>query len=497
MSEIVYCPHRPACDGCPNFELDPAASYRAKVDDVAQALAQYSLHAWPAPTAASRGRTLAYRNRARMIVAPDGQLGLYQAGTRAVVPVARCAVHEAAVEAVLGRVRAHGVGQARYVDVRANAAGEAIVTFGFEAEPGEAERDRLAGLADGQLSVHVNVGGKQTFLSGEQVCLRGAATLRMQVAQQTFEVPPAAFFQVNTEVLTRIHDLLRPWVGGDVPLWDIHCGVGVHGIACAAPGQVVRGADIDAVGVDAARQNAAQNGVAATYATASDDAVAFEGAGHAIVNPARAGLARELPHKLGAAPMLRLGYVSCEPRTFLRDAERLANAGFALRELHAFDMMPRTSHLELVGLFEHTAAPARWIELGEGVTGCPGEGPDSWVALLAGALPKRATLPGGEVTLERLRSVGDASVVRLTAPHALDHTELRRTLRRWKHPVIGDETLGLRSVNFRWRQDAALDVPALHRLRSGDAYAPVPDFFLTLFQLPRAVVEGRGASRQG
>ncbi len=485
------CPHRPACDGCPNFEAEPLALFDAKVAGVAEQLAMFAMHSWPAPTIVAPGRSLAYRNRARMIVTTDGQLGLYRAGSREVVPIAACRVHEPAVESVLAQVRSARIDGAGQVDVRANADGGAIVTFGFDAAVPPEQLAKLRALASPSLAVHTNVGDKHAFMSGVQTRIEGADTLAMRVGEHVFEVPPTAFFQVNTEVLLQMHGVIAPWVAGGELLWDIHCGVGVHGISCASPGQTVRGSDIDPSGVEAAVHNATANDVAATFTAVSDDALELgEGAGNAILNPARAGLAWSLPEKLGAANIKRLAYVSCDARTFLRDAERLENAGFALRELHAFDMMPRTAHIELVGLFERSDSPRRWQTLGDGVTGvAKSSGPQLWVALISGSVPKRATLPGGQVTLERLRSVDGASVVRLQAPESVDANSLRALLKRWNHAVLGDDRMGVRSANFRLRNDAALDVPALHRLRSGGAAAPVPDFLLTLFRLPRDVIQ--------
>lgn len=424
-----------------------------------------------------------------MIVSDDGQLGLYRAGTRQVVPIDDCLVHEPAVEAVLQRVRTSGLtASARNVDVRANARGEAIATVGFETQPSADDLDRLRALATSTLAVHVDIGTSPAFLTGEHRVVDGSEALTMEVSGRSFEVPPAAFFQVNTEVLEQIHGVVRPFVAGSDSLWDLYCGVGVHGLACAAPGQSVRGFDIDEAGIAAARRNAERHGVAAEYVAASDDAFEPpEGTGHAVVNPARAGLTWTLPQRLGRAA--RIAYISCDATTFLRDAERLANEGFALRELHTFDMMPRTAHIELVGLFEAANLPPRWTHLGEGVTGTPdGPGDQTWIALVDGTLARHSTLPGGEVSVQRLRAVDGAAVVKLKAPADTTAAELRSRLKQWRHPVIGDPR-GNRGANFRWQQNLALDVPALHRIRCGELHAPVPDFLLTVFRLPRAVVE--------
>ncbi len=448
-------------------------------------MGRYGLHDWPAPAAAPQGRTLGYRNRARMII-EGGRLGLYSAGSRDVVPIDACLVHEAAVEAVLEHVRTSGVmAFAHNVDVRANADGAAIASFGVAESPSNAQLEVLRELAGPKLSVHVNVGKSAAFLSGEHVVVEGAETLEIEVSGKVFSVPPQAFFQVNTEVLERIHDVVRPFVAGGETLWDLYCGVGVHGLACAADGQTVRGFDIDVAGVAAAQKNAERLGINAEFVAVSDaDFNALDVSGNAIINPARAGLSPGLPAQLTGLD--RIAYVSCEPATFLRDAERLANEGFALRELHAFDMMPRTSHIELVGLFDTAGLEKRWHVLERGITGAEGDGEQTWVALIDGTVPRKATLPGGIIKLERLRNLDGAAVVRLQSPQT-DVSTLMATLKRWKHPVIGDPQ-GNRAANNRWWQTTHLDVPALHLSRAGENTAPTPDFLLGIFRLPRKIV---------
>jgi tRNA/tmRNA/rRNA uracil-C5-methylase (TrmA/RlmC/RlmD family) len=47
----------------------------------------------------------------------------------------------------------------------------------------------------------------------------------------------------------------------------------------------------------------------------------------------------------------RVAYVSCDPPTLGRDAATLAQHGWRLARLAAFDMFPRTYHVEMAALF--------------------------------------------------------------------------------------------------------------------------------------------------
>ena len=46
----------------------------------------------------------------------------------------------------------------------------------------------------------------------------------------------------------------------------------------------------------------------------------------------------------------RVVYVSCDPATLARDVAELCGAGYALERAQAFDLFPRTSHVETAAL---------------------------------------------------------------------------------------------------------------------------------------------------
>ena len=44
--------------------------------------------------------------------------------------------------------------------------------------------------------------------------------------------------------------------------------------------------------------------------------------------------------------------MSCNPESFARDARDLLESNYTLRSVDAYDMLPQTTHVELLGLFE-------------------------------------------------------------------------------------------------------------------------------------------------
>ena len=71
----------------------------------------------------------------------------------------------------------------------------------------------------------------------------------------------------------------------------------------------------------------------------------------AVIDPPRAGVNRFAMDALVAHRPSRLVYVSCDPATLARDAQRLVRAGYHLVEVQPVDMFPQTYHIESVALF--------------------------------------------------------------------------------------------------------------------------------------------------
>ncbi len=70
-----------------------------------------------------------------------------------------------------------------------------------------------------------------------------------------------------------------------------------------------------------------------------------------IVNPPRTGLEDTVDGLLAFHPK-KIIYVSCDPATLARDAQRLTQSGYKFIQCQPIDMFPQTIHIETVSLFE-------------------------------------------------------------------------------------------------------------------------------------------------
>ncbi len=73
-------------------------------------------------------------------------------------------------------------------------------------------------------------------------------------------------------------------------------------------------------------------------------------AGTVVLDPPRAGAGKGVLDALAAVTPAQLVYVACDPVAFARDVGLLAEHGYRLAGLRAFDLFPMTHHVEAVGV---------------------------------------------------------------------------------------------------------------------------------------------------
>jgi len=170
---------------------------------------------------------------------------------------------------------------------------------------------------------------------------------------------PTDFTQVNAPInvamVEQALEWLQPRPGRRI--LDLFCGVGNFTLPLAREGAAVTGIEGEAGLVRRAEENAATNGLDASFAVA--DLASEEGtrqaAGHydaVLLDPPRSGAQEVLPAVAGTGAS-RVVYCSCGPATLARDAGILvAEHGFRLKAAGIMDMFPHTAHVESFAVFD-------------------------------------------------------------------------------------------------------------------------------------------------
>lgn len=138
---------------------------------------------------------------------------------------------------------------------------------------------------------------------------------------------------------------------------DLFCGMGNFTLPLAKhAGNVVGVEGVQAM-IEQAKQNTEQNQLDNVTFFQTDLAQSFSQQPWAkrhfnkvLLDPARSGALFALDHLCELQPE-RILYISCNPATLVRDAEKLLQTGYRIQKSAIIDMFPHTGHLETMVLF--------------------------------------------------------------------------------------------------------------------------------------------------
>ena len=197
--------------------------------------------------------------------------------------------------------------------------------------------------------------GRARKVKGLEV-LDGRGFWRERMGDCTFSMAAPSFFQVNTAQAQKLVDEAKRAIG-DVDgarVADLYAGGGTFSIPLAKAGAQVVAVEAASSSVKDLRHNAQANKVDIDVVggDAARELAALGTLDALVVDPPRAGLAKNVPADIARAHPGRVVYVSCNPSTWVRDVVRFAECGYRLVSVQPVDMFPQTYHVEIVSAFE-------------------------------------------------------------------------------------------------------------------------------------------------
>lgn len=181
----------------------------------------------------------------------------------------------------------------------------------------------------------------------------------IRVLDRDFKVSAASFFQVNTVMAGKMVEYLITQlpITQSSTLLDLYCGVGLFSAFFASKCKTVIGVESSASACEDFIVNLDEYDNVELYEGTAEEILPglvgqIGSPLSVIVDPPRAGIER---HTLDALVQLKpqqIAYVSCDPSTLARDAARLINGGYKLKDVLPFDVFPQTYHIESISLFE-------------------------------------------------------------------------------------------------------------------------------------------------
>lgn len=349
------CRHFPQCGGCQLQHVDDAAYSAFIVDRIAGALGAQGLSAPEidrpqlSPPRTRRRASLQVERVAKRVL-----IGFNEEATHRIVDMRECHVLapdlfalvvplRALLATLLPPRKARATVQMTLIDQGVDVVMERVAVEGLaaaEALTGFAEAHGLA-----RLSIDDGYGAEARWEpQPATVTLGGVAA----------PFPTGGFLQATAEGEAALRDAVAEAVGDAATVADLFAGLGTFALPLSARAKVyaAEGARDPALALKAAAARAGRalfvehRDLFRRPLTAAElgrfEAVALD--------PPRAG-AREQVAELARADTGRIGYVSCNPATFARDARTLADGGWRLEWIRPVGQFRWSTHVELAGAF--------------------------------------------------------------------------------------------------------------------------------------------------
>ena len=173
-----------------------------------------------------------------------------------------------------------------------------------------------------------------------------------------FKVSTFSFFQTNSLGAEVLYTTAREYIGdlgqGEKIVYDLYSGTGTIAQLMAPVARQVIGVEIVEEAVEAAKENAARNGLNNCTFLAGDVLKTLdeieEKPDFIVLDPPRDGIHPKALTKIVNYGVEHMVYISCKPTSLVRDLEVFIEAGYQVERACAVDQFPWTANVETVCL---------------------------------------------------------------------------------------------------------------------------------------------------
>jgi 23S rRNA (uracil1939-C5)-methyltransferase len=337
-----FCPYFGTCGGCTLQDLGPASYTALKTEAVERALRNGHVQASIAPLIEAHGDG---RRRATLH-ARGTAVGYMQAKSHDLLDITHCpilvpALRERAV--TLSHPIAATIGDCDIAYTASDTGLDVAIRSEKRLKP-----ERLTLLAQ-------RSGLARLSLNGEIVLEAQTPAVRMGKAM--VELPIGSFLQATVMAEQVLAKLVVEGVGAAKSVADLFCGLGPFSLRLAERARV-SAMDSDRAAIaalqKAVRMTQGLKPIAAKFRDLFRDPLAsaeLKEFDALVFDPPRAG-AEAQARELAKSTIRTVIAVSCDPKTFARDAAILVAGGYRLDKVTPVDQFAWSGHVEMVGVFK-------------------------------------------------------------------------------------------------------------------------------------------------
>lgn len=181
--------------------------------------------------------------------------------------------------------------------------------------------------------------------------------IEYQINNFRFNVKNDSFYQINEEIMVLIYQQIFDWIeSSNLNIVDAFSGVGTIGSYITNKANKVYSIEINQIATMLAKSNILKNKLK-NLEVINDDANDWivknaKKIDLVIFDPPREGLKKQSIEALIQSKIKKIIYLSCDPKTLVRDLKELINNNYLIKEVIPYDMFPQTHHIETLVLLE-------------------------------------------------------------------------------------------------------------------------------------------------
>ncbi|MBI5557016.1 MAG: 23S rRNA (uracil(1939)-C(5))-methyltransferase RlmD [Deltaproteobacteria bacterium] len=378
------CTYYPRCGGCDfqHVRADRQADLKNRIllEQLERSTLQADCGKLLSPPLSSP-QPFHYRQRIRLHVGKNGELGFHRGQSHEVEPITSCLLARPPLNEILAYLAGHPsfykiAPLTTSVELLLSPVDEAVVVLlNLTRKLRPAERGVVEELASGDSRIKSVVvlatgsGVPELFSRGEpkgEQPLLHFSHLLPDGDRLGMTIEPGGFCQVNSAQNENLTSLLLDWarVDGGSRVLDLFCGMGNFSLPLARGVKSVTGMDLQRSAIRSAIRNAKLNDIVncafaqnASLNGAKQLAANGEKFDLVLLDPPRQGCAEVIP-VLPGLEAAQVIYISCDPATLCRDLLLLEGAGYEVERMKMVDMFPQTHHLETIVSLIRLADPS-------------------------------------------------------------------------------------------------------------------------------------------
>ncbi len=378
----MKCKVEKICGGCSLLKLKPNMQAVKKKEYVEGLVEKSHLKVRVGDVLMAKQDTH-YRNKVIVGFAKEkGKVysGLYAAHSHRVVKTENCMMHPQLINEIINKItelvssmkielynERTGTGLLRHVLIRwGHKTDEVMVVFVTSQKMFPSRKNMVKVLIREfpQIKTIVqNINPRKTsiVLQDESMILYGNGLITDELCNLKISFGHNSFYQIHSqqcEVLYALGKKMLDLKPTDT-LLDTYCGVGTIGLSMSDACKKVVGVEVNRDAIENAKLNAKQNKISNVDFVAMDSTKFMEQAqkfhNHfdgIILDPPRAGTTERFIEAACSLNPRKILYISCDPRTQIRDLLKFKKCGYYTNKLELVDLFPYTDHVESVCVLE-------------------------------------------------------------------------------------------------------------------------------------------------